>query len=408
MEYYDPELETPEEYISRIEKLIGYRPATMSSILTKTLPFSNRIQAHRIVMMSSIAKQFIHINGEEEPYLIPPESFHLPELPGLHLRTAFMLWHGWNLEDAAVISSSAASRMSTMVKKVEKLQCLSEPDIKVDTGDVVRKGNVLATWKLEPDQVNIGYPTRDETNLFTCTQPSPGTITNVEKYTEMRGNTTIWNVRVTIEMKYSLTVGSKISNLHASKSIVSIIVPDKYMPYNRYGPVELLVSPYAIARRMAPSTIMEIMMNTLAKELSNKWGRSRLITNPDIGYDEVASMIESYNLPGDCMYQLYDGRTGMPYPNMTLVGPVFVGRLWHHAEDKIRFRDEVSEDYHGIPRKGTGAQSIKREELEVIIQHQAHGMVEECKELQLRSNTRNRINDLLRCIGIDKEDANAS
>lgn len=397
MEYYNPKLESPEEYLDRVENIIGYKPATVSSILRKTLPFPNRIQAHRIVMMSAIAKQFIHVEKEELPYIIPPDSYHLPEIPGTHLRTAFMLWHGWNLEDAAVISASAARKLSTNVRITQRLQSITEPILQVDIGDQVRKGSVLARY--------------GEDGIFVNTKPIPGTIVDIHKYTEMRGTTIVYNLRVTIEMKYNLSVGSKICNLHASKSIISKIVPDDMMPYNRYGHIELLVSPYAIARRMAPSTIMEIMMNTLAQQLSDRWGSSRLISNPDdasqldlhhIGYDDIASMIESYNLPGDCMYQLHDGRTNIPYPNRTLVGPLFIGRLWHHPEDKIRFRGEVSEDYHGIPRKGTGAQSIKREELEVIIQHgNTEGLLEECKMIQSRSNTRDRVNDLLKCIGVE-------
>lgn len=389
MEYYDPKLESPEEYLNRVESIIGYKPATMSSILRKTLPFPNRIQAHRIVMMSAIAKQFIHVEKEELPYIIPQDSYHLPEIPGTHLRTAFMLWHGWNLEDAAVISASAAMKLSTDVRSIQRLQSITEPIPQVDVGDQVRKGSVLARY--------------GEDRIFINTKPMPGTVVGIHKYTEMSGTTIVYNLRVAIEMKYNLSVGSKICNLHASKSIISKIVPDDMMPYDRYGQVELLVSPYAIARRMAPSTIMEVMMNTLAQQLSNRWGSSRLISNPDIGFDDVSGMIESYSLPGDCMYQLYDGRSNTPYPNKTLVGPLFVGRLWHHSEDKIRFRGEVSEDYHGIPRKGTGAQSIKREELEVIIQHNAMGIVDECKLIQSRSDTRDRINDLLACLGINKE-----
>jgi len=379
-----------------------------SSLLRKVLPFPGRLQVHRQVMMASIAKQFVPLSDEDDPILEPEHTWHIPKLHGLYLRTAFMLWNGWNVEDAAVISRSAADRMTTKVVQVESICTATEPQVLASVGNTVRNGTILGSWALNADQIDCGYPRRGDRNLFTASGPIPGVIKDIRKYTEIRSGVPVWHLQMDVELEYYMTVGCKISNLHASKSIISRVVLDEYMPHDIYdNPVDLIVSPYAIPRRMAPSTIMEMMLCAYIGRLGEKFGRGiRMVIDPydsNLTFESLARSLAALGMPHDLMTQLKDGRCGRCYEHRTLVGNMFVGRVHKHPQDMLGFNNQMMTNFRGTPVRGIGTQRLGREEVEVLMQYGAEGMINELMELQSQNDTLDRIGDLVECLGYEVE-----
>lgn len=371
-----------------------------SSLLRKAILFPGMLQVHRQVMMRSLAMQMVETAGSESSMLIPEYTQHIPDVPGLYANTAFMLWYGWNLEDAAVISSSLAERLSTNVVTIEKMSTPYDMEVIISIGDIIKKGTHLVKWFEGIDK------TVENTRFMRAGVTVPGIVKDVEVYRSLSGVNVVKNVRITVECKYMCNVGSKISNMHSSKSIISKILPDDRMPHCNGIPVDIIISPYSIARRMAPSCIMELMLNTYIKKLRKVFDNNELnmVITPfdsDLTFHAVASNLELLGIPGDCMYYLTDSVNGKLYANKTLFGPTRLGRLHHHAPDKVKFGGDVVINQQGIAMRGVGNQRYGREETEVFTEYGAIGIINELKHHQGKTDVVNRIYDMMSCIGYE-------
>jgi DNA-directed RNA polymerase beta subunit len=342
----------------------------------------------------------VEVSGGEPSMLVPEYTEGIPDVPGIYANTAFMLYNGWNLEDAAVISKSASEKLSTKVIINEKASTPYDITPLVTIGDNVRKGTPLAKWEEESSE---------STRFLHAGVSIPGCIKNIEIFKSLEGVNIINNIKVTIDCTYRCTVGSKVSNMHSSKSIISRIIPDDEMPHCNGVPTDIIISPYSIARRMAPSCIMEVMLNTYISQLRKLLDNNeiKLVVAPfdkSINFLAVASNLEQMNIPGDCMYYLTSGVNGKEYPNKTLFGPMRLGRLHHHSPDKMKSRGEIAMNHNNIAMRGMGNQRYGREEIEVFMEYGARGMIKEIKHHQQNTGVVDRIFDLMSCIGYEIQD----
>jgi DNA-directed RNA polymerase beta subunit len=357
-----------------------------SSILRKAVLFPGLLQVHRQVMMRSLASQMIETAGSEPSILVAEGTDHIPDVPGTYLNVAFMLFAGWNLEDAAVISRSAASKLSCTAVVKETVESTAAIEVLCQRGDTVVKGSILC---------------RSAEKLFRASITVPGIITSVSTEKSLSGTTPVETCVVTINCDYKCSVGSKVSNMHSSKSIVSRVMPDDRMPHCNGVPADIIISPYAIGRRMAPSTIMEIMLNTLVFHRRKTEPDYSMIVKPfdqDLKFDKVAAELAARGYPSDCMYNLSNGKNGQLFANKTLFGPMRIGRLWHHAPDKLRKTNKMVPNHEGIAMRGKGGVRYGREEIEVFYECGATGMVKEMKACQ-DDVVISRIHDLMDCAG---------
>ncbi len=173
-------------------------------------------------------------------------------------------------------------------------------------------------------------------------------------------------VRVYVAQKRKIQDGDKLAGRHGNKGVIGKILPVEDMPFLPDGtPVDIILNTHGVPRRMNIGQILETHLGWIAKrgwqiEGDPDWA-SRLpeelhqaepgtvVATPvfDGAKEEEITGLLSSTLPnrdGDQMVgpdgkaQLYDGRTGEPYPFPVAVGYMYIIKLLHLVDDKIHAR----------------------------------------------------------------------
>lgn len=93
--------------------------------------------------------------------------------------------------------------------------------------------------------------------------------------------------------------------------------------------------PWAVLARMNLGQLMEAHLGWAAQKLGYKVA---LPVFEEIPESKVAEELVKANLPVDGKTQLYDGRTGEPYEEKSVVGVAYILKLIHMVEDKTHAR----------------------------------------------------------------------
>jgi DNA-directed RNA polymerase subunit beta len=143
-------------------------------------------------------------------------------------------------------------------------------------------------------------------------------------------------VIVRIAQMRKVTVGDKLAGRHGNKGVISKIVPAEDMPYLEDGtPVDIIISPLSVLARMNLGQLLEAHLGWAAKRLGYR------IATPvfeKIHETKINNEMKKANLPFSGKVQLYDGRTGDPFEEETVVGIGYILKLIHMIEDKTHAR----------------------------------------------------------------------
>ncbi|QIK67578.1 DNA-directed RNA polymerase subunit beta [Nocardioides sp. HDW12B] len=180
-------------------------------------------------------------------------------------------------------------------------------------------------------------------------------------------------VRVYVAQKRKISVGDKLAGRHGNKGVISKILPVEDMPFLEDGtPVDVVLNPLGVPGRMNIGQILEIHLGWLAKtgwdvnaydgdSTDDSW-KERLIkiaadsapADSNVATpvfdgareDEITGLLSS-TLPtrdgvrlvkADGKAQLFDGRSGEPFPDPVSVGYMYILKLHHLVDDKIHAR----------------------------------------------------------------------
>jgi DNA-directed RNA polymerase subunit beta len=179
-------------------------------------------------------------------------------------------------------------------------------------------------------------------------------------------------VRVYVAQKRKISVGDKLAGRHGNKGVIAKILPIEDMPFMEDGtPVDVVLNPLGVPRRMNIGQVLELHLGWLAKQgwdlnLSddpkNADWKQRLIkihadkADPDTNLatpvfdgakeDEITGLLGA-TLPNrdgervvgkDGKARLFDGRSGEPFPDPVSVGYMYILKLHHLVDDKIHAR----------------------------------------------------------------------
>ncbi|RDV43113.1 DNA-directed RNA polymerase subunit beta [Leifsonia sp. ku-ls] len=198
-----------------------------------------------------------------------------------------------------------------------------------------------------------------------------GTIIGVKVFDAQDGDDELGSgvnqrVVVYIAQKRKITAGDKLAGRHGNKGVISKILPVEDMPFLADGtPVDVILNPLGVPGRMNFGQVLEIHLGWIAK---NGWeikGKPKWAAElPEAAYsaapntkvatpvfdgakeEEIAGLLDS-TLPtrdGDRLIgssgktQLFDGRSGEPYPDPVSVGYMYILKLHHLVDDKIHAR----------------------------------------------------------------------
>nr|WP_029116562.1 DNA-directed RNA polymerase subunit beta [Mycobacterium sp. URHB0044] len=176
-------------------------------------------------------------------------------------------------------------------------------------------------------------------------------------------------VRVYVAQKRKISDGDKLAGRHGNKGVIGKILPIEDMPFLPDGtPVDIILNTHGVPRRMNIGQILETHLGWVAKtgwnidvvggtpEWASKLPEELLSAGPDsivstpvfdgAREGELEGLLESTlpNRDGDVMVnaqgkaQLFDGRSGEPFPYPVTVGYMYILKLHHLVDDKIHAR----------------------------------------------------------------------
>ncbi len=296
---------------------------------------------------------------------------------GQNVLVAYMVWDGYNYEDAIIISERLVQKdrytsihiedyvtdiretklgpevVTSDIPNVseEKLKNLDSEGI-VRVGAEVHSGDILVgkitpkgETELTPEErllrAIFGEKARDvrDSSLY-LEHGEHGKVINVRVFSTEEGSKlqpgVNKQVQVTIADMRKIQVGDKMAGRHGNKGVISRVVPVEDMPFLEDGtPVDIILSPLGVVSRMNLGQLLETHLGLAANALGY---RAATPTLNGITEEQIKAELEKAGFPTDGQMQLFDGRTGEPFDNKTTVGYNYMLKLNHMVEDKIHQR----------------------------------------------------------------------
>jgi len=197
-----------------------------------------------------------------------------------------------------------------------------------------------------------------------------GTVIAVKEFSaendDELGNGVNHRVVVYIAQTRKITEGDKLAGRHGNKGVIAKILPVEDMPFLPDGtPVDVILNPLGIPGRKNFGQVLETHLGWIAKqgwkvEGSPEWAKhlsedareaapgTKVATPVFDGAteEEIAGLLDStlVNRDGERLIdssgkaQLFDGRSGEPFPYPVSVGYMYILKLHHLVDDKIHAR----------------------------------------------------------------------
>jgi hypothetical protein len=320
------------------------------------LPFAGYNDPRRLLLAANMQVQAVPLPAGEQPLVHNGTPGDDP--PGVNLRVAYLAWHGWNHEDAWVVSASAARRLHARAERIQVVAVRAvelPPQLLVEAGQPVRRGQLLVRRRVAPallapalEQL-VHLESLDE---LVPLEPEPddrarcdGTVAAIETWDLRRGEgfPPDWHVpadlpgryrlvlRVHLRRDLPLAVGDKLANRHGHKGIVGAILPDEQMPCWQGEPLDALIDPISVLNRSNWGQLYESVAGAVARQEGTRWPAP---ARPATAVLEQARSLLGLTAHGQAEIQPPRASAG-DRPVLALAGVQFVLRLPHHAVDKI-------------------------------------------------------------------------
>ncbi len=296
---------------------------------------------------------------------------------GQNVTIAFMTWHGYNYEDAIIMSERmvkddvytsihideysiecrntklGSEEITRDIPNVSEAACrnLDSRGI-VMVGAEVKEGDILV-GKVTPKGQSDASPeeklllaifgeksneVRD--NSLRVPHGGAGIVHSVRVFTRAEGyelNPGVTSVvKVYIVQKRKISEGDKMAGRHGNKGVISKILPVEDMPFMPDGtPVDIMLNPFGVPSRMNIGQVLEIHLGMAAKKLGVKFATPVF---DGIDNDELRAIMEEAATSGDGKLVLRDGKTGEAYDERISVGVMYMIKLAHMVDDKLHAR----------------------------------------------------------------------
>jgi len=143
-------------------------------------------------------------------------------------------------------------------------------------------------------------------------------------------------VKVYVAQIRRIQEGDKIAGRHGNKGVICRIMPQYDMPRLPDGtPVDLVISPLSVIARMNLGQILETTLAFAGSRLDKRYA---VPVFDKISEDKIAQELGQAGLSVNGKTQLYDGRTGEPYDQKSVVGVGYILKLVHMVDDKVHAR----------------------------------------------------------------------
>ena len=298
---------------------------------------------------------------------------------GQNVIIAFTTWHGYNYEDAVIMSQRLVKDDVYTSIHIEEydLECRETklgpeeitrdiPNVGEDSktqldelgivipGSEVKEGDILV-GKITPR--GVVEPSSEEKLLMAIfgdktkegkdsslrvPHGGAGIVLDVKVFNRKSGGVDLAPginqiVRVFIAQKRKISEGDKMAGRHGNKGVISRIVPEEDMPFLPDGtPVDVILNPLGVPSRMNIGQVLELHLGMACKKL----GGLKIATNPfdGVSNDELNELMEKAEMAKDGKYVLVDGQTGERFNERISVGIMYFLKLSHMVDDKLHAR----------------------------------------------------------------------
>jgi DNA-directed RNA polymerase subunit beta len=296
---------------------------------------------------------------------------------GKDLLVAFMPWHGYNFEDAIIISRKLVEDdtltsihivdFMTEVRETklgpeivtrdipnvseEALRHLDEEGI-VRIGAEVHPGDILVGKITPKGEQELSSEERLLRAIFgekakevrdtsqRMSNGKHGKVVGVKVFSRANGHElkagVIMQIQVFVAQTRKIAVGDKLGGRHGNKGVIARILPVEDMPFMADGtPVDIVLNPLGVPSRMNIGQLFETHLGMAARALGIK------VVSPafdGVSADKIKELLKEAGLAEDGKQQLYDGRTGDAFKERTTVGSMYMIKLNHMIADKIHAR----------------------------------------------------------------------
>ena len=331
---------------------------------------------------------------------------------GANLRVAYMPYKGYNFEDSAIMSESAAKKLTSShiynfkakrsskgVFSKNKLKAYYPEGIdkknmdKLDDDGVIKVGQevdhddvLVAHMESKPptaDDIAVGRLDKQmRRDMSDSSQrwhkDNKGIVTSVKK----SGNSVVVNVKTIEKFKEA----DKIAGLHGNKHIISKIIPDSEMPFDPVTGkhIELTMSPIGVSNRINTSQLLE----NAAGKIAEKTGKQYVVENFS-NQDNARKVMNDLKASGlSDKDWLVDPATGKKFRNKIANGISHIMKLEHTVDHKFASRYTAGYDANEQPTTGghDGAKKMGRMEISAILARDGHETLKEMFDVKGQRN----------------------
>ncbi|PIM94995.1 DNA-directed RNA polymerase subunit beta [Candidatus Hodgkinia cicadicola] len=283
------------------------------------------------------------------------------------------------IEEFRLIQKTYIRRILTLNPNLNTTTCTSNVDNESITPDINIQNNLNMITKAYNVALNrLLKRYRNDTNrCITCTTKLKSSV--------------IRHIKIRLLIRRQIQVGDKVCGRHGNKGVISRIVQKQDMPYLADGtPIDIIINPLSMPSRMNLGQILETELGLISFKLGTEFKHMvnlyNLVENKteiiNLIYQNLIEMYPNTNIdPNDhstllrlanemsdgirfaCpsfsntntdqinelskrvninnpspKLQLYNGLTGLPFDQKTLVGIIYILKLDHMIDDKIHAR----------------------------------------------------------------------
>ena len=330
---------------------------------------------------------------------------------GKNLSVAYVAYHGYNSNDAVVISESAAKKLTSkhMYKKITEIDDESFLDQKKHQAQFPRAFTKDQYEKLDNGVVKPGMILNPGDPIATVVRKSaPSTESQMfgRIHKSLRrafsDDSLVWDkdvpgkvidvvntngrVAVTVKSEEPMGIGDKMSNRHGGKGVVSKILPDEEMLRTKDGKVmDVLWTSTGVLSRINPAQILETAVGKVAQKTGKPIAVANFAKRDNVKY--VKDLLKQHGVQDK--ETLVDPVTGKEIPNI-FVGPQYTYKLFKSTDTNYSARG-INEGYdiNQQPSKGgmEGAKGTGRMEINALLAYNARDTLKENAVVKGTRNT---------------------
>ncbi|PIM95908.1 DNA-directed RNA polymerase subunit beta [Candidatus Hodgkinia cicadicola] len=283
------------------------------------------------------------------------------------------------IEEIRLIQKTYIRRLLAISSNLNTTINALNSDNKPITSDINIKNNLNTITKAYNVAFNrlLKKHINDTNRCITCSTRSESSV--------------IRHIKIKLLIRRQIQVGDKVCGRHGNKGVISRIVQKQDMPYMADGtPIDIIINPLSMPSRMNLGQILETELGLISFKLGTEFKNLTNLYNLDVNKTEIINLIhqnliEMYpytninsndhstilrlanemsdgirftcpsfsntnndqinelykraniNNPSPKL-QLYNGLTGLPFDQKTLVGIIYILKLDHMIDDKIHAR----------------------------------------------------------------------